>query len=251
MHLPIAPQCNLQCGYCSRKFDCVNESRPGVTSRLMADDEVLPAVENALRQYPIHVIGIAGPGDPLADPSRTFRVLRMLKVYFPEMILCLSTNGLALADAAEEIADIGLEYLTVTVNAADPVIGAGLYEFVNGPGGKLRKKEAAEFLLEQQTRGLEKLSGRHIHLKINTVCIPEVNLQHIPEISAFAAAHGAELHNIIPLIPVPGTAMGGMRPPGADELSAVRAQARKYLPVMTHCVQCRADAAGFLTDGRQ
>jgi len=35
IHLPIAPSCNIQCNYCDRKFDCMNESRPGVTSKLL------------------------------------------------------------------------------------------------------------------------------------------------------------------------------------------------------------------------
>ena len=34
VHLPVAPKCNIQCGYCNRKYDCVNESRPGVTRPL-------------------------------------------------------------------------------------------------------------------------------------------------------------------------------------------------------------------------
>ncbi len=36
VHLPVAPKCNIQCNYCNRKFDCVNESRPGVTSSVLA-----------------------------------------------------------------------------------------------------------------------------------------------------------------------------------------------------------------------
>ena len=35
VHLPVAPKCNIQCNYCNRKFDCVNESRPGVTSSVL------------------------------------------------------------------------------------------------------------------------------------------------------------------------------------------------------------------------
>ncbi|WP_227625365.1 hypothetical protein [Geofilum rubicundum] len=35
VHLPVAPNCNIQCNYCNRQFDCVNESRPGVTSTLL------------------------------------------------------------------------------------------------------------------------------------------------------------------------------------------------------------------------
>ena len=28
VHLPVAPRCNIQCKFCNRQFDCVNESRP-------------------------------------------------------------------------------------------------------------------------------------------------------------------------------------------------------------------------------
>jgi len=41
IHLPVAPGCNIQCGYCSRAFDCVNESRPGVTGRVMEPGEAV------------------------------------------------------------------------------------------------------------------------------------------------------------------------------------------------------------------
>ena len=39
IHLPVAPICNIQCNYCKREFDCLNESRPGVTSRIMSPEE--------------------------------------------------------------------------------------------------------------------------------------------------------------------------------------------------------------------
>jgi len=31
VHIPVAPDCNVQCGFCNRRYNCVNESRPGVT----------------------------------------------------------------------------------------------------------------------------------------------------------------------------------------------------------------------------
>ena len=37
MHVAVAPACNIQCNYCNRKFDCANESRPGVVSELLGD----------------------------------------------------------------------------------------------------------------------------------------------------------------------------------------------------------------------
>jgi len=39
MHVAVAPACNIQCNYCNRKFDCANESRPGVVSELLTPAE--------------------------------------------------------------------------------------------------------------------------------------------------------------------------------------------------------------------
>lgn len=70
MHAPVAPRCNIQCHYCNPKFDCVNESRPGVVSRLLSPDEAYGEVSHILTGMPnLSVVGIAGPGDPLANPE--------------------------------------------------------------------------------------------------------------------------------------------------------------------------------------
>ena len=39
MHVAVAPACNIQCHYCNRKYDCSNESRPGVVSELLTPDQ--------------------------------------------------------------------------------------------------------------------------------------------------------------------------------------------------------------------
>ena len=66
VHLPVAPKCNIQCNYCNRKYDCVNESRPGVTSAILKPFQALEYTRQVLEKEPrITVIGIAGPGDPM------------------------------------------------------------------------------------------------------------------------------------------------------------------------------------------
>ena len=41
MHVAVAPACNIQCHYCNRKYDCANESRPGVVSELLTPDQAV------------------------------------------------------------------------------------------------------------------------------------------------------------------------------------------------------------------
>ena len=48
IHLPVAPRCNLQCAYCDRRYDCPNESRPGVTSSLLTPKDAVQRTALAL-----------------------------------------------------------------------------------------------------------------------------------------------------------------------------------------------------------
>ena len=106
IHLPVAPGCNIKCGFCERKFDCANESRPGVTSKVLDPEQAVERVRIVKRHMEmkggaqLKVVGIAGPGDPLANP-KTFATFKLIKQAFPEMTLCLSTNGLLLTVPAK------------------------------------------------------------------------------------------------------------------------------------------------------
>ena len=64
MHLAVAPACNIKCGYCTRKHDCANESRPGVASRLLTPAEALDKVREVMASPllgpTMRVVGIAG-----------------------------------------------------------------------------------------------------------------------------------------------------------------------------------------------
>ena len=79
MHVAVAPACNIQCHYCNRKYDCANESRPGVVSELLTPDQAVKKVMAVAANIPqMTVLGIAGPGDPLANPERTLETFRQL-----------------------------------------------------------------------------------------------------------------------------------------------------------------------------
>ena len=63
MHVPVAPRCNIQCNYCNRKYDCCNESRPGVTSEVLSPEQAADKVAYVRERIPnLSVVGIAGPG---------------------------------------------------------------------------------------------------------------------------------------------------------------------------------------------
>ena len=52
MHVAVAPACNIQCHYCNRKYDCSNESRPGVVSELLDPDAAVKKVMAVAAEVP-------------------------------------------------------------------------------------------------------------------------------------------------------------------------------------------------------
>ena len=154
MHLPVAPKCNIMCNYCNRKYDCVNESRPGVTSAVLTPRQALAYLEQVLEAEPrITVAGIAGPGDPFANPQETMETIRLIRERFPELLICLATNGLGLPPYLQELADLRVSHVTVTVNAVDPEIGKKIYSWVRDGKVVYRGLAAAELLLCRQLAG--------------------------------------------------------------------------------------------------
>lgn len=247
VHLPVAPGCNLRCGYCRRDTDCANECRPGVASRVLSPGEVVAAVDAALARNPsITVAGIAGPGDAFCDAERTLDALRRIRGAHPELELCVATNGLGVAEHVAALADVGVRFVTVTVNAVDPAIGARLHDRVSLAGRTLRGEEGAALLLRRQLEAILLLRAAGILVKVNTVVVPGLNDGHVVEVARRLASLGVERMNAIGVIPVAGTALESVRPPTRAELARVRAEAGRHVPQMLHCARCRADAAGHL-----
>ncbi|MEJ2059315.1 MAG: nitrogenase cofactor biosynthesis protein NifB [Gammaproteobacteria bacterium] len=255
MHVAVAPACNIQCHYCNRKYDCANESRPGVVSELLTPDQAVKKTMAVAANIPqMTVLGIAGPGDPLANPERTFATFRALSEQAPDIKLCVSTNGLALPASVDELAKHNIDHVTITINCVDPEVGAKIYPWIFWNNRRIKGKKGAKILIEQQQKGLEMLVERGILVKVNSVMIPGVNDEHLKEVSRIVKQKGAFLHNVMPLIAEAehGTFYGvmGQRGPKSSELQALQDDCAGDMNMMRHCRQCRADAVGLLGEDR-
>ncbi len=247
VHLPVAPRCNIQCKFCNRQFDCVNETRPGVTSAVLSPAQAMVYLEEVFeRKGNIAVVGIAGPGDPFANPRETMETLARVRARFPDVMLCVATNGLNLSPYLGELERLAVSHVTVTVNAVDPAIGAKVYSWMRTGKKVVRAAEGAALLLERQMEAIAGLKARGIMVKVNSIILPGINEDHIPVVARRMAGLGVDLFNAMPYYPNAGSDFEHLPEPDKATVHAIRAQAAEHVKQMRHCTRCRADAVGLL-----
>ena len=244
IHLAVAPECNVQCNFCLREFDCVNESRPGVTSQVLTPAEALERVKQVVAKFDnIRTIAVAGPGEPLHN-EETFETFQLVRDNFPELHLCVSSNGLLMPEKTGILHKLGVDTVTVTMSTVDPRIGAQIYSWVYYEGQYYRDLEGAELILSQQLKGIKMAVEMGMLVKVNSVMIPTVNDRHMTEIAKKTQELGAFMQNIMPLIPQ--YKFAHLKPPTAEQRKNAQDTSAQYIRQMRHCRQCRADAVGLL-----
>jgi nitrogen fixation protein NifB len=218
-----------------------------VTSAVLSPHQALAYLKELHRHLQnISVIGIAGPGDPFANPDETMETLRLVSQEFPEKIFCLSTNGLNLIPYISALTALKVTHVTITVNAVDTAIGKDIYSWVRANKKVYRGEEAAALLLEEQLTAIVMLKRYGITVKVNSIILPGINDGHFAAIASKVNSLGADVINCIPVYPHADTVFSTMITPDSDMISAARNAASGHMELMTHCARCRADAAGLL-----
>lgn len=186
----------------------------------------------------LKVAGVAGPGEPLCN-NETFATLELIHEKFPNLILCVATNGLLLPEKADLLAQLGVRTVTVTVNTVNAETIPEVYQHIMG---NPPEKMAGRFI-SSQLEGIEACVELGIQVKVNSVLIPGVTAEGMKDVAIQSKKRGAYLQNIIPLIPLANRPQP--RPPTCEELRSARAKCEETLPQFRLCVQCRADAVGI------
>ncbi len=247
IHLPVAPKCNIQCNYCNRKTDCPNESRPGVSSTVLKPMQALEYLGKALEHDPrMSVAAIAGPGDAFANAEETMATLRGIRECFLYMVACLSTNGLNVMPYVQELQDLGVSYVTMTINAVDPIVLSEVYAWVRYNRRTYRGVAAAQLLMERQMEALEMMKSKGFTVKVNTVVLPGINDHHIPTLAKQLSAFKIDRMNLIPVLQNENAFFEDVQPPTPEHMNEIRNTVALWVPLMTHCNRCRSDAAGIL-----
>ncbi|MFA9377677.1 MAG: radical SAM protein [Lachnotalea sp.] len=247
IHLPIAPKCNIQCNYCVRKFDCINESRPGVASKILLPKEAVARFIEVKNKLPnLTVVGIAGPGDALANFDEVEETLSQIRELDPDITFCLSTNGLMLPFYANHLIELGVSHVTVTLNTVNVETGAKIYDHVTYLGKTYTGVEGATILLQNQLTGIRYLSSMGIVVKVNIVLLKGINENEVENVSKMVKECGCKITNIMHHIPVQGSVFETIATISKVEHNRIRKECESILPQMYHCKQCRADAVGML-----
>ncbi len=245
VHLPVARRCNIQCGFCERRV-CANLTmqHPGWARRLLTPREAAELVRRLVDEHQDErfVVGVAGPGEPLAN-AETFEALRLVHEEFPRLTKCVSSNGLMLEERLPLLLEVGVEALTVTVNSVDAEVGERVYAWVRHDGVVYRGCEAAEVLIAAQARGVQAAFEAGLAVKVNTVLIPGVNDRHVVDVARRLRELGVRLMNLMPLIP--GGRMRDLHAPTCEELRRARLACGEEIQQFRACEQCRADVVRF------
>ena len=162
------------------------------------------------------------------------------------MICCLATNGLGIGPYIDELAEINVSHVTITVNAIDPDIGSQIYSFVRHGKRVLTPREGFNVLLEKQLEAIQRLKEKNVTTKINTIIIPGINEDHIEAVAKKMSEMGVDILNCVPFYPNEGAAFAHLEEPSKETVAGIRKKAARYLPQMLHCKRCRADAVGIL-----
>ncbi len=249
VHLPVAPACNIQCNFCNRKFDCVNESRPGVTSSILTPDQAMAYLAEVVAAKPnTSVVGIAGPGDPFANGEKTMETLTKVRKTYPEMLLCVATNGMNIAPYLDQLAEVNVTHVSLTINAVDPEIGKNIYAWMRVGKRSVGPAQGARILLERQLEAVRGLKERNILVKVNSIVLPGINDRHMVEVARAMGEMGVDIFNCMPYYPTAGSNFENMAEPSKEMIKTIRKAAQVFVPQMTHCKRCRADAVGLLDD---
>ena len=144
---------------------------------------------------------------------------------------------------------IGVSHVTVTVNAVTPEVGGKVYAWVRHKNKIYRGEDGAKILGERQEEGIRKLKEARMIVKINTVVIPGINMDHVPQIAKKAKEWQADIMNCMAMIPVHDTPFANIKSPSNEEIRSMRKLIGGSIHQMTHCSRCRADACGKLCEG--
>ncbi|QGY40335.1 radical SAM protein [Pseudodesulfovibrio cashew] len=238
LHLPVAPRANAMIRFGNGKA----QSEPA-----MMPEEAVGWMEQTLGEgVEVGIVGISGPGDPMAVPEPTIRTLRMVRDKHPDISLCLTTIGLGADLYAPELAELGVSHVTLLVDAVTPAVAETLYAWIR-PGRKtVPLGDSAKVLVEEQAKAVAAFKQAGITVKINTTVYPGYNADHVEDIASAMAGLGADIMAVVPYWPGEDEDEFPAKP-DMELLAEVRDKAARHISLMPAWEECGEGLVGRKT----
>ncbi|WP_320007300.1 NifB/NifX family molybdenum-iron cluster-binding protein [Maridesulfovibrio sp.] len=227
IHLPVAPKT-----FARTKF--APESK--LPAAMMPEDAVAMLEDRINSGQKIKVVGITGPGDPLADFDATYKTLKMVRDRYPRMTLCLTTLGIGGEKYAEKLAELNISHITVLVDAADSDTAEKIYAWIRPSTKNIPLPEACKMLMKEQAASIKAFTKAGLTVKVNTTIYSE-NVDQIESIALAVKALGAEIMGLPFFIPEKESEFSEV---GNEAVATARELAAKHIKLMDPWLKCGA-----------
>lgn len=222
--LPVAPQVVGR----SRFAPLLPTSIPTATI-----SEAIAILQRAMEESPKSIIlaAISGPGDPLATPDITLNIITQIKKLYPRLKVGLKTYGIGSEKLASQLADAGLDYVEIQVDAMRSEMLEKLYAWIR-PGKKtLKISDAAPLLISEQRNGVPALKFHEIKVCIHTTLYSGYNIDRVGKIARDMGELGADAIALSAYTPLPETEIL-LESPTEEEIQQATGDASEYLQIV-------------------
>lgn len=112
LRLSLTDRCNYHCRYCRG-----NEAEHSPPERRLSDEELLSLIHSIHDVAPLGKIRLTG-GEPLLHPGLV-ELVQTLRLRYPDIEICLTTNGSRLARLAPALQQAGLTAINISLDTID------------------------------------------------------------------------------------------------------------------------------------
>jgi len=222
LRLPIAPRANSK-----SRFSAMDIT----SSPVMLPEQALQCLQDYIEKGTIvERVELSGPGDPLVTIDVTLTTAKLLKSQYPDLALSVKTLGINGEKYADQLGQVGINHIELTIDAVDTDIMKKLYAWVR-PGFKtLPLPEAVQVLKAEQEKAIRAFKDADMAVTAFTTLYPDNNIDHVEKMALLLAKMGVDEMILIPHIS-PDNAEIILDPVDPKVIQEVSRNVAKYLTV--------------------
>lgn len=168
LRISLIDRCNFRCQYCMPEGA---ELEYILRQQLLTDEELLTLIKEVFIPVGFTRFRLTG-GEPLLRP-RVVDLVQAIASLPQTQDLAMTTNGFLLAGMAQELYDVGLRRINISLDSLDPET----FNQIIGSRGRSRWQQVWDGIQAAHRVGFDPL-------KLNVVVIPDVNDREVLDLAA-------------------------------------------------------------------